>query len=356
MRQTHFHDDHRQIVPGRAVGYSVTEAGGFEISQTTLEMIGDGGVFTTVEDLALWDDNFYEPRVGTRETLARMVTPGELNDGEEMDYASGLFVTDYQGLRKVSHGGAFVGYRAQMIRFPDQRLSVICLCNRSDANPSARAQAVADLYLADHLTVADERADGESAATAVELSIEELDAFTGAYQREGRSTVIRVERVESGLILAFSSKTRPELAAVAPRRFVGTRRGATFVVAFDDEGATLSFGADRDESRYRRVELVTPSTGAVEELAGDYRCEELMTTVRLTAENTSLRLSHENPHKNAPESPFVPTVVDTFERVSDHQGQPPRFTIAISRGEDGSAEAIHLGVGRVRNIACVPIG
>ena len=57
-----------------------------------------------------------------------MLTPGVLNDGEKLEYASGLAISDYRGLRKVSHGGAFVGYRAQLIRFPDQRLSVICLC------------------------------------------------------------------------------------------------------------------------------------------------------------------------------------------------------------------------------------
>ena len=67
-------------------------------------MIGDGGVFTSIEDLARWDANFYEPRVGTKATLKRMLTPGALNDGEALEYASGLTVSDYHGLRKVSEG------------------------------------------------------------------------------------------------------------------------------------------------------------------------------------------------------------------------------------------------------------
>jgi hypothetical protein len=63
MRHTHFHDDHTHVVPGRASGYAPA-GDGFRLSMTTLDMVGDGGVFTTIEDLARWDANFYVPTVG----------------------------------------------------------------------------------------------------------------------------------------------------------------------------------------------------------------------------------------------------------------------------------------------------
>ncbi|MDH3424214.1 MAG: beta-lactamase family protein, partial [Gemmatimonadota bacterium] len=55
MTHSHFHDDHNHIVPLRATGYAPTD-GGYRVSATTLDMVGDGGVFTSVEDLALWVD------------------------------------------------------------------------------------------------------------------------------------------------------------------------------------------------------------------------------------------------------------------------------------------------------------
>ena len=59
MNDTHFHNDHKQIVKNRASGYRPSRKGGYSISMTTLDMIGDGGIFTTVEDLAKWDTSFY---------------------------------------------------------------------------------------------------------------------------------------------------------------------------------------------------------------------------------------------------------------------------------------------------------
>ena len=352
MRQTHFHDDHNEIVPGRAIGYSPAEKGGFEISLTTLDMIGDGGVFTSIEDLARWDANFYAPRVGTQATLERMLTPGALNDGEALEYASGLSVSDYHGLRKVHHGGAFVGYRAQLIRFPDRRLSVIYLCNRGDASPSRLAQEVADIYLAEHLGEKREEGDSrEPEAVAVEtldLPAAKLDSLAGAYQRKGAVRVIHIEREADGLVAAFAREARFEIRPIAENRFVGETWGTAFEVVFEGEEATFYYGADRDERPYVRVDLAEPSAESVAQLAGDYRCDELMTTIRLRAEDASLWLSHENPHKQKPKSAFLPTVADTFE--SDG------FTIQVARGAGGAVEEIRLGVGRVRNIGCVPAG
>jgi CubicO group peptidase (beta-lactamase class C family) len=129
MRNTHFHDDHRMIVKNRAAGYSPRENDGYQIRMTTLDIVGDGGVFTTIEDLFLWDQNFYHNRLGEKNLISQLLTPGMLNNGEKLNYAFGLAVSDYRGLRLISHGGSFAGFRAQMIRFPEQKLSVICLAN-----------------------------------------------------------------------------------------------------------------------------------------------------------------------------------------------------------------------------------
>lgn len=149
MTDTHYHDRFHEVVPDRAVGYAPDPEDGYRISTTTLEMVGDGGVFTTVEDLAKWDRNFYTHEVGGEAIQELIHTTGTLEDGSELEYAFGLVVSDYRGLTMVSHGGSFVGYRAEMIRFPDPEFTVIVLANRADANPTRRALEVADIYLAD---------------------------------------------------------------------------------------------------------------------------------------------------------------------------------------------------------------
>ena len=87
-----------------------------------------------------------------KELLDFLHTRGELADGTSIDYAFGLFLSERRGLSVVAHGGAWVGYRAELVRFPEPDLSVIVLANQSVSNPAALALSVADLCLADVYT------------------------------------------------------------------------------------------------------------------------------------------------------------------------------------------------------------
>jgi hypothetical protein len=116
------------------------------VSIPQLDVVGDGGVFTTVEDLAKWDANFDTGAVGGRDAIRQMHQPGVLTDGRNTGYALGLSVGLFGGARVISHSGAYGGYRSTYLRFPDERLSVITLCNVS-AMSSHLAEQVATVYL-----------------------------------------------------------------------------------------------------------------------------------------------------------------------------------------------------------------
>src|SRR5688572_13710077 len=64
MTATHFHDDHTEIAPGRAAAYSPVTGGRYRINIWNNDLVGQGGVMTTVLDLAKWDENFYTGKVG----------------------------------------------------------------------------------------------------------------------------------------------------------------------------------------------------------------------------------------------------------------------------------------------------
>jgi len=78
-------------------------------------------------------------------------TPGAINNGNKISYAMGLHLSDYRGLPIVEHSGGIFGYRTELLRFPEQKFTVICLCNIASAVPKKLAQQVVDLYLADKL-------------------------------------------------------------------------------------------------------------------------------------------------------------------------------------------------------------
>ena len=99
MNNTHFHNDHTRIVKNRASGYVPANKDTYKISMTTLDMIGDGGIFTTINDIEKWDDAFYKTTVLSTVFWQEMTQQGVLNDGEVISYASGLMIGEYKGLK-----------------------------------------------------------------------------------------------------------------------------------------------------------------------------------------------------------------------------------------------------------------
>jgi CubicO group peptidase (beta-lactamase class C family) len=166
MQATHFHDDHEMIVRNRAWAYAPDTSGlfGLKNSIPDFDVVGATSLFTTVHDLAAWDRNFQDGRVGGRAAIDRLHERFVLNSGDTIDYAHGLSIGEFRGVRMVSHGGADAGYRSHFVRFPDQRLSVAVLCNFPAANPSGRAMRVAAAYLVDALAPIAGNEDGAAAA------------------------------------------------------------------------------------------------------------------------------------------------------------------------------------------------
>ncbi|MEZ5980022.1 MAG: serine hydrolase domain-containing protein [Planctomycetota bacterium] len=142
MEHTHFHDRREELVPNRALGYD-EERDAWVLSTTPLELVGDGGVFTTVGDLFLWAQQFrgdgHGPQVFDAEARALQLRPFETTSGRNTDYAFGLDVERIEGGTLVRHGGAFVGYRAELVHCPEQGYGCAVLMNRADGRPDRLA-------------------------------------------------------------------------------------------------------------------------------------------------------------------------------------------------------------------------
>jgi CubicO group peptidase (beta-lactamase class C family) len=152
MADTLLLHDHTLVVPRRATGYGPRRGGGFRVDMSDFEQLGDGAVQTTVEDLLKWDANFASRAVGGDALHAFLHEAGRLTDGRPIEYARGLFVDEFRGLARVSHGGAWAGYRAQLMRFPEQRTSFVCLSNLASMDPTALCEGAASLVLAGSMT------------------------------------------------------------------------------------------------------------------------------------------------------------------------------------------------------------
>ena len=161
MPHTHFHDDHNEIVRNRATGYSPTDDG-FRINMTTLDVVGDGAIYTSVDEWPAWDRNLTEGTVGGPEWVALMHGRGVLTSGDTIPYAFGLSHGEHRGLATVAHSGSWVGYRTGMTRYPDAGYSFVALCNRSRIDPMSLIASTAEIYLEDAMDPPEDVTEGEA--------------------------------------------------------------------------------------------------------------------------------------------------------------------------------------------------
>ncbi|MCE5250218.1 beta-lactamase family protein [bacterium] len=203
MKNSFFYEKMHVIVRNRATGYD-KDGSGYITGLYDNYTVGASNLCTTVEDLARWDRNFYGSAVGGPDFIANMLDQGVLNDGEVIDYACGLRVSEYKGLKTVSHNGWWAGFRAGMVRFPDQRFTVICLSNTTGFNPYSVPYMIADLCLSDVLkpvSPAETRINNMTAGSKQILSAPEATAYTGDYYSDELRVTYAVAAGGDGLVL-----------------------------------------------------------------------------------------------------------------------------------------------------------
>jgi CubicO group peptidase (beta-lactamase class C family) len=227
MSRTSWRDDHTRIVKGRAIAY-VENNGAFHTEMPFENVHGNGGLLTTVGDLLKWNENFVSPTIGSAALLDEQQRPVHTSDGKERNYALGLYVGDYRGVRSVWHSGSTAAYRAHLSRFPDSHASVTVLCNVSTGEATRSTNAVADLVLADRLKPAPPRPEPpvEPPAMSPPPDPARLWELSGTYWSDDAEVTI-VMRVENGRLVAFR-KPNSEIAltATAPDKFRGATLGA----------------------------------------------------------------------------------------------------------------------------------
>ncbi|MDZ7319443.1 MAG: beta-lactamase family protein [candidate division KSB1 bacterium] len=135
-------------VTHRAYGYA-SENGAFVFRDQSLTsaVLGDGGIYSSIEDLFKWDQALYTHRLVDTTTLALAFTPAVLSDGTPLDYGFGWRIDSYRGHRRLHHTGQTCGFTTIIQRYPEIHFSIIILTNRHEPMLTDLANAVADLYI-----------------------------------------------------------------------------------------------------------------------------------------------------------------------------------------------------------------
>jgi CubicO group peptidase (beta-lactamase class C family) len=346
MTHTHFRDDHAEIIKHDALGY---EQDGkdkpFRMSLTNFDTAGATSLHTTVEDLQLWDENFYHPRVGGAAFLQQMLERGKLNNGEQLDYAFGLVVSKYKGLPTVDHGGADAGYRSDLTRFPDQHFSAAVLCNSADANPTGLVRQVADIFLAKDLKAPDTTSAKDSVKSSpASLTAEQMAALAGIYWNHENDGFERVLLKDGKLHIDLGGDEVHPLKPASEAHFHvggvpwGDQVDIHFVPATAEKPRRFeqSFGGGKSDS-FEAASPFVPTGPELAEYAGAFVSEEIDPLYRIIVQEGNLTLAR---LKNKNDT-LRPAVRDVFTGDIG--------TVRFTRDANQHISGFILNAGRIQN-------
>ena len=348
MVNTGFHDDGSEVITNRATGYASRSDGGFSVDTVASYHIGDGGLLTTVDDLLLWDNNFYNNKLGGgAELIQEFLAPGTLNTGAKTDYAFGLDVETYKGLKLFGHDGVYNGFSASMIRFPEQRFSVFCLCNLMSIQSASLARQVANIYLADEFK---QRETGSSNKNAlpelkvVQVPEKELAAVAGSYFASANNNFRRLY-VKNGKLIYSRGTSESELAPLGNNRFVmlGTPDRVEISFQAPRPGAPLQMiTAVNGEvaMTHSSVEPAAYNSSQLLEFAGSYYSSEIDATYTILMQDEKLVLRRRNVDGVTP-------LVDQYADVFSAAGTG---TITFTRNAQHRVTGFFLSTARVRRL------
>ncbi|GAB3953485.1 hypothetical protein GCM10028805_37290 [Spirosoma harenae] len=291
MSHTRFYGRLTASIPHLASGYRPSQKLGkttYRAVRFKANTVGSTGLVTTLEDLLKWDRNFYQNQLGKKEPafVQRLTTPSQLNDGTVIPYAFGLEVEPYGGELAITHSGSDPGYQAELVRFPHQELSLICLANTTNLYNLTDLLLTIGRWLEPSI----QRQPTEPARDSV---LKPIQPLAGLYLHPANQAEVRFIRVKNNQLYVARSEHGWEEPLKQRQALLWTNQGnySHHWYAFSPDHKTLSLRSRAFESTLERVETAQHTVSDLKRLAGRYYSPELGKVYRLTRHKNTLRLS-----------------------------------------------------------------
>jgi len=148
MASTLAYEQGLSVVSNRAFGHTLKSNAWQRTDQSlTSSVLGDGGIYSSVTDLAKWDQALYKSKLVSEPMLRVAFSPLTPTDKPGRSYGFGWYITEYRGVKEVYHSGETTGFRTRIVRYPEKKSSIIILANRTDTKLDELPHQIADLIL-----------------------------------------------------------------------------------------------------------------------------------------------------------------------------------------------------------------
>ena len=276
MDASHFQHDHGAVVPDKAFGYEKRD-GQWRVANSMLDVVGDGGMYASLDDMLAWTKNLLSPRLGAP-AIGLMQTPAVLRSGGSTGYGMGLAIGVHRGLKTLQHGGDSAGYHTHLLVYPSNSLGVVILSNDAGSWLPLLASRVAEAFLGGQMTPAPSRLSA--------LPIAAIKARATGYRSRDGDVISLVERDGKLYVHGLPESLWP----LSPTSFALGGDRDLFRLDFEASGRGFFLvqagGPDR---RYQRCEPLEEMD--VEPFLGDFQSEEVGAGCTLRRSGSGLSIS-----------------------------------------------------------------
>jgi CubicO group peptidase (beta-lactamase class C family) len=299
MRNTRFLENTQPQPEGSVVGY-VRGENGYRAPRVAVAEAGAGGVWSTLDDLLIWERNFLDNRLGRGDLFERMARPMALSDGQISWYAHGLGTGRIRGVFWQGHSGGLSGMQLNRAFLPDRRLSVVVMKNNPEGpDPERFCWDIAAHFVPEPPRLSAPRP----------LRIERWRDLAGVYQFGTGAHTIRIVAEQEGLAIdTLRSVTR----LTHEHRAVARSEDGVFQLRDLGDG-WIEVKLERDPwIKLQKVESVPAATADLQNYVGAYASDELDSTYTVTNGGSGLAVSVVGPLGHRAATPLVRIAKDVF--------------------------------------------
>ena len=327
------------VIPNHATGYMEEADESFRQARHGYPLGGEGGLVSTLDDLLTWSRHYKQVFVGGQGFVERCTDAGHYTGGDAAEYAYGLFKGVYRGLRTLSHGGQWPGFRTEFLVMPEIDLSVVVISNHGGFDPFAIGRRIVDVVLAADPPAAPLR------PVPKPPNKEAAIAATGLYVSEtGETLLIGLDR-EAPTVWA---NAMPTALLESDGEGFETRSAFRRTLSFDANGDLTTRLMGGPAQSFKRM---APISTLPEGLEGSYRSAELDTLWRFGPDSTgSMSVAVEGPISSRKGWPVVPVQPDLFWVKNPLRWSPPMLDVRVVRAADGEILGLSVSGGRAKAV------
>jgi hypothetical protein len=305
--------------------------------------MGAGGIYTTLGDLQKWAEHLANPKVGSKASIAQMMTPFTLKDGKSTGYGFGLFVDKQNEQKRVHHGGADVSHRSMLAMYPELNAGITVQSN-DGAFDSSIAFRLAEVFFPE---LAPKPVVASATFDASKYDAKKFDEFAGQYPLDAAPAfVLTFSRSGDTLYTQATGQQKIRMVPTSDTSFAlqGVVASVEFVrdAAKKVTGAILVQNGARQKATRQAATAAaatwTPTASELAAITGRFFSEELETFWDIALVNGKLVARQ----RRATEMPLRATIKDTLTGGAT--------TLTLERDRAGQVIGFYANVARSRDI------